>query len=230
MGIGSRSDPNLLVWLFWLSTAARFFIGVVPALGSGFPFPSTGASDSPDGKWKLICKSPANDAADQRHLLLLLNRVEGRGVELRRIDRNCDTLWSPDSTRIALTDAWASDRSDIFIYFVAHRGPAKSVRALFPKNVIPAEELQGHCYFEACGWLDSHRLRFKVSGHTDEFPVHGFDHEYILEVTSWRFKATKKKPSQTLRGRVDSRRYKSDVIGGCVPALIFAVNRHEHAH
>jgi len=198
MGIGSRSDPNLLVRLFLLSTATLFFIGVVPALGSGFQFPSTGASESPDGKWKLICKSPADDAAaDQRHLLLLLNRVEGRGVELRRIDRNCDALWSPDSTRIALTDAWASDRSDIFIYSVAHRGRAKSVRALFPKKVIPAEELEGHCYFEACGWLDSHRLRFKISGHTDEFPVHGFYHEYILEVPSWRFKATKKKLSQT---------------------------------
>ena len=171
--------PSLLI---------MFLLGAMAALGSGFQFPSTGASESPDGKWKLICKSPTNDAADQRHLLLLLNRVEGRGVELRRIDRNCDTLWSPDSTRIALTDCWASDRSDIFIYSVANPASTRSLAKKFPEHLMPGEELTGHCYFEALKWLDHHRLLIKVSGHTDEAPVRGFDHEYIFDCTSGRFR------------------------------------------
>jgi len=109
-------------------------------------------------------------------------------------------MWSPDSDRIALTDRWASDRSDIFVYTVADRVPTKSVRELFPTNAVQGEELAGHCYFEACEWLDRRRLRFKVFGHTDEFPVRSFDHQYILEVTSGRFeKATKKKPNQTVQ-------------------------------
>ena len=174
-------------------------VAAIPALGAGIQFPSGAPSKSPDGRWNLICKGPANGEADWPRLLLL-NRVQGRSVELRRIDRYCDTMWSPDSARIALTDRWASDSSDIFIYAVADRVSSKSVRELFPTNAIPAAELASHCYFEACEWLDRRRLRFKVSGHTDEFPVHSFDHEYILTVTSGRFeKATKKKPNQKVR-------------------------------
>src|SRR5258708_5065985 len=101
-------------------------VAALPALGAGIQFPSGACSKSPDGKWKLICKSPAYGATDQRHLLRLLSRVQRRSVELRRIDRNCDTMWSPDSTRIALTDRWASDRSDILIYTVADRVSSKS--------------------------------------------------------------------------------------------------------
>ena len=172
----------------------------IPALGAGIQFPSGASCKSPDGKWMLVCKGRVNDEAEPR--LLLLNRVRGRSVELRRIGRYCDTMWSPDSARIALTDRWASDRSDIFVYAVADRVSTKSVRELFPTNAIPGEELAGHCYFEACEWLDRRRLRFKVFGHTDEFPVRSFDHEYILEVTSGRLeKATKKKPTLRMSHR-----------------------------
>src|SRR2546422_1051408 len=175
-------------------------VAATSAFGVGIQFPSFASSKSPDGRWKLICKSPAQGEADWPRLLLL-NRVKGRSVELRRIDRYCDTMWSPDSARIALTDNWASDRSDIFIYAVADRVSSKSVRELFPTSIIPAEELAGHCYFEAREWLDRRRLRFKVSGHTDEFPVHSFDHEYILEVTSGRVeKATKKNRTKRSSG------------------------------
>ena len=52
---------------------------------------------------------------------------------------------------------------------------------------MPGEELTGHCYFEALKWLDHHRLLIKVSGHTDEAPVRGFEHEYIFEWSSGRF-------------------------------------------
>src|SRR5260370_23409794 len=131
----------------------------IPALGAGVQLPSGASCKSPDGKWTLVCKGRVNDEAEPR--LLLLDRLQGRSVELRRIGRYCDTMWSPDSARIALTDRWASDRSDIFVYSVGNHLSNKSVRERFPTNAIPRNELDGHCYFEACEWLDRSRLRFK---------------------------------------------------------------------
>src|SRR5207244_8526409 len=120
----------------------------------------------------------------------------GPSFELLRFSRGCDALWSPDSSRIAVTDWWASDRSDVFIYSVAGRVSKRTVAKLLPKTAIPKKERCGHCYFEARKWLDFHRLQIKISGHTDEAPVYGFEHEYIFDLASGRFQEVKKKPNQ----------------------------------
>jgi hypothetical protein len=174
-----------------------FLVGGTSAFSAGIQLPATASSQSPDHRWKLTCKYPAQGAADLRPSLLL-TRVGGRTVELRRIDRNCEIFWSPDSAMFALTDNWASDQSDVLIYWASGRASIKSLAKLFPTNALPKEELQGHCYFQARQWLDRHRLRIEVSGHTDyPPPVYSFEHEYIFDFTSATFeKAVKKRPNK----------------------------------
>jgi hypothetical protein len=171
---------------------------IMPALGAGYQFPSAASSKSPDGKWELTCRSSVDGQPDAEPLLML-KKVGGASFELRRVGRGCDTLWSPDSSNIAVTDWWASDRSDVFIYHLAHGAPSWPVRKLLPKGDIPERELGGHRYFEAIKWLDGQRIQVKVSGHTDEAPVYLFEHKYIFDVGSGRLERIGKKPNQPVQ-------------------------------
>jgi len=181
-----------------LSTIA-LFLATMSAVGAGHQFSPASSSKSPDGKWELICKAPANGEADARHVLLL-KRIQGSVFELRRVEGNgCLALWSPDSSRIAVTDRWASDRSDVLIYSVAHPRSGRSLAKLFPRTAIPREELNGHCYFEAVKWLNRRHLQIRISGHRDEYPANGFEYEFIFDVASGASKrVTKKEPNQSV--------------------------------
>jgi hypothetical protein len=171
--------------MIWFSFLA-LVLASASAVGGGIQFPS------PDGKWKVCYNSPPDGAKDQRAVIELL-KAGGRSVELRRIDRVCDVLWSSDSSRIALTDRYASDMSDVLIYPLANPNACLSVAKLFPTNAIPAAERTGHCYFEAVRWLDAHRVRIRVSGHTDyPPPVYGFEHEYTFDARTGRFRSASK--------------------------------------
>jgi hypothetical protein len=146
------------------------------------------SSKSPDGKWELICKAPTNNEADARHVLLL-KRMRGGVVELRRIEGNgCHALWSPDSSHLAVTDRWASDRSDVWICSLAHPQSGRSLAKLLPTGAIRNDELSGHCYFESVKWLSSRLLQVRISGHTDEAPVRSFEHDFVFDVQSGGFK------------------------------------------
>ncbi len=182
-----------------LRTLIAVLVAAAPALGAGFQFPSAGSSKSPDGKWTLDYKSPSDGDSDSRHLILL-KRTNGRSIELRRFDRSCDALWSPDSSRIAVTDRWASDTSDVLIYSVRGRKLSRSLRNLFPTNAIAEAELSGHCYFEAREWLSPRRLLIKISGHTDEAPAYPFERQYIFDLKPGKFqKISEKKPGRSVR-------------------------------
>jgi len=164
------------------------FLATITAVGTGYQFSPAFSSKSPDGKWELICKTPANGEADARQVLLL-KRIQGGVFELRRIEGNgCFALWSPDSSRIAVTDRWASDRSDVLIYSVARPRSERSLAKLFPRTVIPREELSGHCYFEAVKWLTGRRLQIRISGHRDEYPAKNFEYDFIFDIASGGFK------------------------------------------
>ena len=175
------------------------FIGIsvatLFAVGAGYHSSPGFSSKSPDAKWELICKSPASGEADARHVLLL-KRIRGRIFELRRVEGNgCFALWSPDSSRIAVTDREASDSSDVLIYSVAHPRSERSLAKLFPRTALPREELTGHCYFEAVKWLSARHLQIRVSGHRDEYPANGFEYYFIFDTASGGFKrATEKNP------------------------------------
>ncbi len=208
-----------------LLSVIALFLATVSAVGAGYHFSPGSSSKSPDGKWEVICKAPLPSEADARDLLLL-KRVQGGVFELRRVEGNgCVALWSPDSSRIALTDRWASDRSDVLIHSVAHPRSGQSLARLFPRNAIPREELNGHCYFEAVKWLNGRHLQIKISGHRDEYPAHGFEYEFTFDVASGGFKkVTKKKPNQSME-RTRASRFSS--FGNALAVLVkpaFVVN------
>ena len=175
------------------------FLATISAIEAGNQFSPADSSKSPDGKWELICKAPANSEGDQRHVLLL-KRIQGGTFELRRVEgSSCLALWSPDSSHIAVTDFWASDKSDVLIYLVAQPPSERSLAKLFPGTAIPSEELSGHCYFEALKWLNRHRLQIRISGHRDEYPANNFEYEFIFDLASGRFtKVMRKKPNESM--------------------------------
>lgn len=172
-----------------LSTLVFVLFSAISAAAAGVHFPPSASSQSPDGKWKIACE-PSQITGQTR--LLVLKDAVGKRVELRHFDRDCAALWSKDSARIAVTDWLTSDRSDVFIYSVAHPRAGKSVSKLFPRTAIPKEERDGHCYFEAMEWLDAGRLRIKVSGHRDVAPASNFAHEFVFDVRSGRFEKPQK--------------------------------------
>lgn len=162
---------------------------VLSAFGRGVKFPShpTVKAKSPDSNWWVVWEAPGGNAPESGHQLLLRNKAAT--VELRRFDRSCDVLWSPDSAHIALTDWLGSNLSDVLIYSPEHPKTATSLSSVFPSNAIPEVELRGHCYFEATKWLDEHRLSVRVFGHTDEVQAHSFQHKYVFDVQAGRFEA-----------------------------------------
>ncbi len=180
-------------------------LATVSAVRDGHHLSPGSSSKSPDGKWELICRAPANGVADARHVLLL-KRIKGGVFELRRIEgHGYPALWSPDSSRIALTDRWASDRSDVLIYSVALPRSERSLAKLFPRTAIPGEELDGHCYFEAVKWLNGRQLQIRISGHRDEYPANGFDYEFIFDLASGGFKKGNEEKAKPRRGADGSR-------------------------
>ena len=182
-----------------LVSSIAILLATISAVAAGYQLSPAFSSKSPDGKWELICKAPANGETDARHVLLL-KRIQGGVFELRRVEGNgCLALWSPNSSRIAVTDRWASDRSDVLIYSVTRPRSERSLAKLFPRTAIPREELNGHCYFEALKWLNSRQLQIRVSGHRDEYPANGFEYELIFDLASGGFKKlTKKTPNQSV--------------------------------
>jgi hypothetical protein len=141
-------------------------------------------------------QKPGRDSPELGHRLLLVS-TDGSSRELRRFDRHCDTLWSADSSRIAVTDWLGSNLSDVFIYSVTNSRSGISLADLLPKDTLAQTEIRGHCYYEAVKWLDDHRLRIRVFGHTDEFRSHGFEYAYLFDLSSQRFeKVTAKAPNK----------------------------------
>ena len=76
---------------------------------------------------------------------------------------------------------------------VANSGSSLPVAKKFPRHWILEDELNGHCYFEAGKLLDSQRLLIKVSGHTDEAPVHSFEHAFIFDYAAGCFEKPRAK-------------------------------------
>jgi hypothetical protein len=171
-------------------------LAAIPVFGAGNQFPSAASNKSPDGRWRVVCKSPEDNSGH----LLLLERIGGAAFELRHFGRACDTVWSPDSSQLAVTDWLGSNMSDVFIYSVTNAATCKSVAELFPKSAIPDAEIKGHCYFEATKWISPHRLQVRVFGHTDEVHAHSFEHTYLFDLRSGHFeKAGTKGRTRTLQ-------------------------------
>ena len=155
----------------------------IPVQSSGAQFPSAASSKSPDRRWEVTRKSPEDNSGH----LLVLTRIGRASVELRRFGRHCSTLWSEDSSHLAVTDWLGSNMSDVFIYSVTNAATGKSLADLIPNSAIPREELGGHCYFEATKWIDPHHLRVRVFGHTDQARGRSFEHVYMFNIRTGNF-------------------------------------------
>jgi hypothetical protein len=153
-----------------------------PVLLAAAKFPSNSKIRSPDGKWTIACESPS-DASGHT---LLLSPARGETIALHRFDRHVDAVWSPDSLRLAVTDWLGSDTSDVFIYTLTNLTHAVTVRQMLPRWAISDAELRGHCYFTATKWMDAHRLKVRVTGHTDEPPLRSIDRILIVDLASGR--------------------------------------------
>lgn len=159
---------------------------IVCASASGHGLPSAHTIKSPDGKWALFA-APSKSPLDAR-LVLCLRKNHGVTYELRRVEPNgWQARWSPDSSRLAVSDRWASDRSDVLICSVPHPRFETAIAKLFPRTAIPREDLSGHCYFEAVKWLTGSRLQIRISGHRDEYPADGFEYEFVFDLVSGDF-------------------------------------------
>jgi len=124
-------------------------LATVSALGDGYHLSPGSSSKSPDGKWELMCKAPANGVADARHELLL-KRIKGGVFELRRIEgHGCPVVRSQDSFSIRHADREECDKLNVLIYSVARLRSVSSLANLFPTAAIARVELNGHCYVEA---------------------------------------------------------------------------------
>jgi hypothetical protein len=181
------------------------FLAGWSAFGAGDRLPCDEVSISPDAKWKTVCMSLNTNNPDSGQKLFLVSH-DGTMRELRHVERSCDVLWSADSSHIAVTDWIGSDVSDIFVYTVTNLPSCISLTGLFPQNVLPQNEANGHCYYEAMRWLDVHRLQIHIFGHTDEEAGHEFDHAYIFDISSQQFeKVTTNAPNKALQATRDGR-------------------------
>jgi hypothetical protein len=158
-------------------------LAAITVQGAGVQFPSAASRTSPDGMWRVACRSPEDNSGHS----LLLERIGGATIELRRFGRHCTTLWSADSSHLAVTDWLGSNVSDVFIYSVTNGATGRSLADLLPTGAIPEAELRGHCYFEATKWIDPHRLRVRVSGLTDEGQGRSFEHADVFDLRSGKF-------------------------------------------
>ena len=157
---------------------------------AGISFPSGRWSVSPDFRWVVRCVS--EERADGfLHTVLLSRFGEKKEEPLWAFDRSCDVLWSDDSQRLAITDWTGSSLSEVYVTEIstpkAHRLEVAKVQQLVPK-----EELEGHCYFEALRWEAEHRLAIRIFGHTDENPSHGFAYYLSVDTISGDAKLVKK--------------------------------------
>lgn len=159
-------------------TLALVFALAGSAGAGGINFPNARVSVSPDFKWIARCVT-TKQGDGYLHAVLLGPFGKSEATRIWGCDRSCDILWPDDSQRLAITDWTGSSLSEICVVDVSKPDP-KRLDVLGIETLIPRDELQGHCYYEALRWENRRRLLIRVFGHTDENPSHGF--AYYLSV------------------------------------------------
>jgi uncharacterized protein YecT (DUF1311 family) len=156
-----------------------FLLSAVACLGAGVNMPTARTCLSPDSHWRLRCETSAEGAS-----VIHLSRMGAkRESPIWNSTRNCDMLWSADSTRLAITDWTGSTDSEIAIVDPA-TAKVHPLDVSDIKELIPPHDLGGHCYYEALSWDTSHRLYIRVFGHPDQKPLHGFTYFFIVDIAS----------------------------------------------
>lgn len=156
----------------------------IGAYAAGVTFPGRSACLSQSKKWKIECQ--ADKEYEGAYALMLEDTSTGIKKEIFQGDRWCEVLWSQDESSIAITDWLGSNCSDISIQRVKKSGQVGKLPDIIQSvpNIIPEEELIGHCYREALYWDSIGRLYFRIFGHTDMNPSYGFIYYFRLDPKS----------------------------------------------
>jgi hypothetical protein len=140
-----------------------------------FPGPTT-SCPSTDGTHVVSWAEPSSNL-DEHHLFLRDVGV-GRERELLLFPRHVKIFWSPSGTRLAVTNAWASDESTVLLWADLAAPPVNLLDELAAQE---GQQVVGwdthHLYLEAKGWTADGKLRLRLWGYGD--PPQALDRRYI---------------------------------------------------
>jgi hypothetical protein len=121
---------------------------------------------APGGHYAIVWvpADPARQGA--RHELLLEDLASGRTRPLRAFAQWVTVLWSPNQTRVAVTEGVGSDRSEVWVYLAEEPAVPVEVSEVLrrKKNGLGFAAGADHLYFEAVGWLDESTLTVRAWG------------------------------------------------------------------
>jgi hypothetical protein len=140
---------------------------LIAGSGHNAPFPGERTIlRSPDRRHVLRWVPPAS-GADQHSLLL--SDVDGRvEVELLAFPRHVEAFWSPSGSRLAVTNAWASDESTVLVWATLDAHPRDLLEELAAQEGQRVARWNAHhLYLEATGWRGDGMLMLRLWGYGD---------------------------------------------------------------
>lgn len=162
---GSRVATTVVVLALGLSSAGRAQSSQITI------FPGrVSTSRSPNHRYILVNKN--SDRWETPHRLYLINRQSGKQILLLRYPRWVATLWSPDSNALAVSDHFASNQSDCYVFALRSKIKRFDIWALLRKEFPDDRTLffNYHVYLDAIRWTSPDRLRVEAHGHGSHNP------------------------------------------------------------
>lgn len=156
---------------------------LLPAFGAGDTFPSA-KNDyySPDRRWHLRCVTTIGGNEDGCHTLYLRRQDEWAETTIFNSCRWGEVLWQRDGERLAITDWYGSNASEIYLMELKPPFRAVPIAVRNVSQFVTISELNGHCYWQAIKWETADCLLIRLDGHTDEAPGQGHGFTYDLAV------------------------------------------------
>jgi len=143
---------------------------------------------SPDGTMSVVWRYVGHDDEPTLQHALMLEQQGKKPALLELFGRYVDVFWSPDSRHIAVTDYVGSNIAESFLVDIGSSGPS---RRHYVSPHLSRVEAAGHAYSCWVGWLDTHRIAMRVSGHTDTNPSHQFEYGFIYNVITKTLQSSK---------------------------------------
>jgi hypothetical protein len=188
--------------IWHLSSLAVCTMVALCAFAEGAVFgPTVRTNASPKKLWEI--RSEQDNKHEGAYSLILRNRKTGAERQIFRGGRWCEVVWSADDSRIAITDWWGSNSSEIRMLIADRKEPAKPLADAAARAYLTSGEAVGHCYWEALKWEPDGRLRIRAFGHTDENPPHEFAYEFIFDPV--KKSATLVKKESGVRSRAEQK-------------------------
>ncbi len=137
---------------------------------------------SPDHRARL--SSVAVGSPDEPHYRLWLSIDHANRIALDDYIRDVDVSWSADSRYLAFTDWIVSNVADCHLVDITEPRDRRIMAAALP--ALPFHVLTLHFYVSCRGWTDPRHVSVRVTGHTDDPPLHAFDYAFSYDALSRR--------------------------------------------